>query len=175
LEHGLQGEGPTDSDAHEGRRWKKIYWVPFDLCVELSNTFEVWMESNGRHTYLKNQLPFKLRAMACFRQLRLGGPVHQHYEGYGLQTTRFRYYFLDWRWVIKGDCIKMQTTKAEIVHVENSFHRVGCPGCLDSIDCVHIPWEEVHLYNTGTMQKKEEAPQLWCLKCWPLIPQMCCM
>jgi hypothetical protein len=66
LELGLQGGGPADSDAREGHCWRQIYGVPFDLFVELSNTFEAWMEANGRHTYLKNQLPCKLMTDGLF-------------------------------------------------------------------------------------------------------------
>jgi hypothetical protein len=79
LEHGVQGGGPADSDAREGRIWKQIYevhsrhgWKPMD------------------DTYLKNQLTFKRRAMACLRQLRLCRPLHHHREVYSLQTNVFR-------------------------------------------------------------------------------------
>jgi hypothetical protein len=40
LEHGLGGGGPADTGSHEGRRWKQICGVPFDLFVDLSNEFE---------------------------------------------------------------------------------------------------------------------------------------
>jgi hypothetical protein len=98
LEHDLGGGGPADTGSHEGRRWKQIYRVPFDLFVDLSNEFESWLIKKGKHTYLKDEAPFKLRVMACFWQLSLGGPLHQHREGYGLVTTVFRVFnfFLDW-------------------------------------------------------------------------------
>jgi hypothetical protein len=94
LEHGLGGGGPADTGSHEGRRWKQIYGVPFDLFVDLSNEFEAWLIKKGKHTYLKDEAPFKLRVMACFRQLRLGGPLHQHREVYGLVTTVLRFFFI---------------------------------------------------------------------------------
>jgi hypothetical protein len=151
---------PSISDAHEGRRWKQSYGVPFDLFVELSNIREAWMEANGGHTYLKNQLPFKLRAMACLRQLRIGCPLHKHREGYGLQTAIFReffYYFLDWLWAIKGDYIKMPTTKEEIEHVESLFRLVGHPSFLGSIDCVHIPWRKCTWKLQETCKNKKKS------------------
>jgi hypothetical protein len=63
------------------------------------------MEAKGRHTYLESELPFDVWVMACFGQLCLGGPLYQHLEGYGLQTTvfwEFFYFFLDWLWAIKN-------------------------------------------------------------------------
>jgi hypothetical protein len=46
--------------------------------------------------------------------------------------------------------VQIPTTKEEIDHVENLFSHVGYPGCLGSIDCVHIPWRKC----TWTLQTK---------------------
>jgi hypothetical protein len=94
LEHGLGGGGPADTGSHKGRRWKKIDGVPFNLFVDLSNEFEAWLIKKGKHTYLKDEALFKLRVMACFRQLRLGGPLHQHREGYGLLPLCSEFLFI---------------------------------------------------------------------------------
>jgi hypothetical protein len=76
---------------------KKNYGVPFYLYVDLSNDFEARLIKRGKHTYLKDESPFKLHSMACFRKLRLGGPLHQHREGYGIYTTVLLFFlFLDW-------------------------------------------------------------------------------
>jgi hypothetical protein len=37
CEHGIVGGGPEDTGSHEGRRWKQIYGVKFDLFADLSN------------------------------------------------------------------------------------------------------------------------------------------
>jgi hypothetical protein len=80
LQHGLQGGGPVEKDKHEGRHWRQIYGVPYDLFVPLSDRFEAWLGAKGRYTYFKHALPFRRRYMACFRQFHLGGPLHQHLE-----------------------------------------------------------------------------------------------
>jgi hypothetical protein len=51
LEHGLGGGGPADTGSHEGRRWKQMYGVLFDLFVDLSNKFEAWLIKK-REAYL---------------------------------------------------------------------------------------------------------------------------
>jgi hypothetical protein len=76
LEHCRVGGGPADTGSHEGRHWKQIYGVPFDLFVDLFNEFEAWLIKKGKHTYLKDEARFKLHVMVCFRQLRLGGLLH---------------------------------------------------------------------------------------------------
>jgi hypothetical protein len=91
------------------------------LFVDLSNEFEAWLIKKGKNTYLQDEDPFKLRVMACFRQLRLGGPLHKHREGYGLVTTVFGFFnfSLEWLWDIRTQHVKMPRTKEEIDHVEN--------------------------------------------------------
>jgi hypothetical protein len=101
----LEGGGLAEKNKHEGHRWRQIYGVPFDLFMLSSDSFEEWPGLKGQHTCLKHVLPFKLIIMACFRQLGLGGPIHQYREGCGLSTTIFRaffFYFLDWLWDIGG-------------------------------------------------------------------------
>jgi hypothetical protein len=177
LEHGLVGGGPADTGSHEGRRWKQIYGVPFDFFVDLSNEVEAWLIKKGKHTYLKYEAPFKLRVMACFRQLMLGGPFHQHREGYSLITTLFRgffNFFLDWLWDIRTQHVKMPTTKEEINHVENLFCHVGYPGCLGFIDCVHVPWRKcTWMLQTQCKNKKRAVQQLF-LRWWRPTLLRCC-
>jgi hypothetical protein len=104
LEHDFAGGGPSRSDEHEGLRWKQIYGIPFHLFLVLSGQFEERLKAKNKTTHQKKDTPFKLCAVACFRQSRLGGPMHQHREGCGMATTVFRYFFfsfLDWFWDIK--------------------------------------------------------------------------
>jgi hypothetical protein len=177
LEHGFCGGGPADMGSHEGRRWKQIYGVPFDLFVDFFNEFEAWLIKKGKRTYLKDEASFKLRVMACFRKLRLGGPLHQHREGYGLITTVFRiyfYFFLDWLWDVRTQHVKMPTIKEEIDHVENMFFHVGYPGCLGSIDCVHVPWRKcIWTLQTQCKNKKRDVQQLF-LRWWCPTLLGCC-
>jgi hypothetical protein len=101
LEHGLVGGGPSRGDEHEGRWWKKIYGIPFDLFLVLSGQFEDWLKAKNKTTYRKKDMPLKLHPMACFHQLCLGCPMHQHREGYRMVTTVFQdffFSFLDWLW-----------------------------------------------------------------------------
>jgi hypothetical protein len=177
LEHGLGGRSPEDTGSHEGRRWKQVYGVPFDVFADLSNEFEECLIKKGKHTYLKDEAPFKLCVMACFRQLRLGGPLHQHHEGYGLVTTVFRvffYLFLDWLWDIRTQHVKIPTTKEEIDHVENLFFHAGYPGCLGSIDCVHIPWRKCTWTLQAQCKNKKRVVQQLFLRWWCPTILGCC-
>jgi hypothetical protein len=90
----------------------------------LSGQFEDWLKAKNKIAHRKKDMHFKLHVVACFRQLHLGGPMHQHREGYGMVTTVFRYFFfslLDWIWDIKSNYIYLPKTKKDINRVEELF------------------------------------------------------
>jgi hypothetical protein len=117
-----------------------VRWVVFsNVCNEIERRFNpcLWMRK------LKD-VPFKLRIMACLRQLRLGGPLAQHYGNYSMDYNLFRNIFLDrflkWMYATKDEYIKLPRTEDEINHVERLYLNIGHPGCIGSIDCVHVGW-----------------------------------
>jgi hypothetical protein len=106
LEHALAGglEAPSDPTSHEGKRFTNLYGVPWPFFVILSDEFHQWCTNNGRRINLKAECPFKLRTMACFRQMRSGGSMTQFREGYNIVGSVFHdffHLFLDWQWEIK--------------------------------------------------------------------------
>jgi hypothetical protein len=145
LEHASDGGkgAPNNSTNHKGKRFTNMYGVPWPLFNDLSQEFEAWRTDRGHHFNCKHLCPFKLCLVACFHQLRTGGSLTQFCESHSIVGSVFREYchiFLDWHWYIRDTHIKMPETKDEIDHVENIYCLIGYPGCLDSIDCVHIPW-----------------------------------
>jgi cytochrome bd-type quinol oxidase subunit 2 len=130
--------------------WKQTYGVPFDLFVELSNTFEV---------------------MACFRQLHLRGPLSQHREGYGLQTTLFRNFHIT---------VWLALRHQGWLH-QNANNQSMCSALWDIPVVLVVLTVSIFIGGSArghcryTVRTRRRAPQLWCLKCWPVIPQRCCM
>jgi hypothetical protein len=41
---------------------------------------------------------------------------------------------------MKDDYIHLPKMDEEINHVERLYHRIGFPGAIGSVDCVHLPW-----------------------------------
>jgi hypothetical protein len=145
LEHALEGGNgtPRDSSSPKGQRFTNMYGVPWPPFQEMSDEFEQWCLNNNNEFYCKATSPFKLRFMACFRQLRTGGFISQFRESHsivGSLLRNFFYLFLDWHWDKTNLHIKIPTTREEIDHVENIYHLIGYPDCLCIIDCVHLPW-----------------------------------
>jgi len=56
--------------------------------------------------------------------------------------------------------IHLPLTEAEITHVEGLYGRLGLPGCIGSVDCVHIPWEKCPAGLLSSCKGKEGYPTL---------------
>jgi hypothetical protein len=164
LEHTLADgdEATSDPRTHEGKRFTSLYGVPWTLFVDLSNEYEQWCSTNVHTFNIKEECPFKLRVMASFRQLRTGGSLSQYREGYTIAGSVFRelfYLFLDWHWDILYIHIIVPETKEEIDHVENLYRLIGYPGCVGSVDCVHVPWGAYRwTLQTKCKNKQKQTP-----------------
>ena len=56
--------------------------------------------------------------------------------------------------------MKLPETAEEIKHVEGLYNILGLPGCIGSIDCVHIPWEKCPASLHSSCKGKEGYPML---------------
>jgi hypothetical protein len=131
-----------DEKSREGKRFRLDYGVPWPVFIQLCNEFEKRYEVQQCLRRLKD-VPFKLRVLACLRQLRLGGPMSQHLVTYSMDYNIFcSFYekFLNWMWLMKDDCIHLPKTDEEINHVERLYYHIGFPRAIGSVDCVHLLW-----------------------------------
>jgi hypothetical protein len=67
LEHApVRGDqAPSDPSTYEGKRFTKLYGVPWTLFIMMSDEFQQWCAIKGHHFNLKGELPFKLQIMEC--------------------------------------------------------------------------------------------------------------
>jgi hypothetical protein len=155
-----------DEKSREGKRFRLDYGVPWTVFTQICNEFEKRYQVHQSLRRLK-AVPFKLRVLACLRQLRLGGPMSQHLVTYAMDYNMFRSFygkFLNWMWLIKDDYIHLPKTDEEINHVERLYHRIGFPGAIGSVDCVHLPWNScrhtlrMQCINAGAGDSKGKPP-----------------
>jgi hypothetical protein len=77
----------------------------------------------------------------------------------GSVFREFFYLFLDSHWDIRHIHIIVLETKEEIDHVENLYRLIGYPGCVGSVDCVHVPWGAfTRTLQTQCKNKQKETP-----------------
>ena len=56
--------------------------------------------------------------------------------------TFFRDYFSTWGMHASKEHIRMPNTEDEIRHVMGLYKRNSHPGCIGSVDCVHVIWDK---------------------------------
>jgi hypothetical protein len=132
-----------DKKSRLGKQFRTDYGVSWVVFSNVCNDIEQRLNPCSWMRKLKD-VPFKLRIMACLRQIRLGGPLGQHYSNYSMDYNSFKNIFLycclEWVYAMKDDYIKLTRTKDEINHVKRLYRAAGHPCCIGSIDCVHVIW-----------------------------------
>ena len=68
--------------------------------------------------------------------------------------------FLIWGHTTSQQEIHLPNTEIEFSHVLDRYNMVGLPGCLGSIDCVHLIWNNCPVVIKSQCQGKEKFPTL---------------
>ena len=68
--------------------------------------------------------------------------------------------FLFWGHTTSQLEIHLPQTEEEFWHVLGRYERVGLPGCIGSIDCVHLIWNNCPVVITAQCKGKEKFPTL---------------
>jgi hypothetical protein len=77
-----------DEKSREGKNFRLDYSAPWTVFTQLCNEFEKRYQVQQCLRRLK-AVPFKLRVLACLRQLRLGGPMSETSSRIQWTTTCF--------------------------------------------------------------------------------------
>jgi hypothetical protein len=89
--------------------------------------------------------------------------MSHHLITYAMDYNMFRSFyekFLNSAWLMKDDYIHLPKTDEEINHVERLYHRIGFPGAIGSVDCVHLTWNscrhtlQMQCINAGAGESK---------------------
>ena len=68
--------------------------------------------------------------------------------------------FLVWGYTTSQNDIHLPHTEEEFQHVLGRYEMVGLPGCIGSIDCVHLIWTNCPVVITSQCKGKEKFPTL---------------
>ena len=74
--------------------------------------------------------------------------------------TFFRDYFSHWGVHAAKSIVKIPKTEDELRHVMGLYERHAHPGCIGSIDCVHLAWDRCRSGMQALCTGKEKVPTL---------------
>ena len=72
----------------------------------------------------------------------------------------FQNVFTEWGKGLADKLISFPKTEEEMRHLVGLFKRVGHPGCVGSVDCVHIVWDKCPAGFLSSCKGKEKLPTL---------------
>ena len=158
----LRREGVDDPTHKNGKLFRRRFRVPYPLYLELvhrlseEDDFEDKADATG-----KPSAPLHLKILASLRVLGRGECFDTCYELSNIHAETLRTFFLKFiRYIsgLYGEYIKSPCTPTEINYVQRQYELLGFPGCIGSIDCVHVHWERCPAMDASIHVGKEGYP-----------------
>lgn len=158
----------AEPDGRLGTRFRRNFRVPFKLFHEhlLPMAKQRWWPSwHAEKVDACRRLvgDLELKIFGCLFVLGTGNNQFQVSEKTDLSEEVHRCFFLDW-------IAKMASIKLEYIHfpwdeheyrfVVDAYAAVGLPGCVGSVDCVHIGWDKCPVQHLHLYKGKEHYPSV---------------
>ena len=72
----------------------------------------------------------------------------------------FQNTFCKWGRALSRDLVKLPETEEQLRHVVGLYERIGLPGCVGSVDCVHLVWDKCPAGYLSQCKGKEKHATL---------------
>jgi hypothetical protein len=131
---------PEDKDGCFFQRWFRVPYPVFTLLLER------WFPEHDKKTDFTGRPlpPLELLVLGMLRVLGSGLPFDEVAELNNISAEtnrRFFHKFCSKMAQMYPKWIYPPTTEAQIQKVMGMYSVRGFPGCIGSVDCVHIPWD----------------------------------
>jgi hypothetical protein len=147
----------------DGRDFRKNYHVPATFFDDIVRWFRQsgWFcrETDG---FLRPAVPLELKILAVFMMLGRGvcAAVPASVIGCDEKTIQefFKFFCLQVAKHLYQRFICFPSTVAEVAKCVKTYEKENLPGCMGSVDCVHIPWIKCLASVRSWFIGKEGAP-----------------
>ena len=106
----------------------------------------------------------ELLVLASLRLLGSGCTydLAEEFTSVGQETLRcfFQNIFCKWGRALSRKTVTLPETEEEMRHVVGLYERVGLPGCVGSVDCVHLVWDKCPAGYVSQCKGKEKHATL---------------
>jgi hypothetical protein len=126
-----------------------LYEVLLNICYD-RNWFPAHKRRNPNdengifHPAYKNAAPLELKLLGALRILGRGGPFDDLYDGSGIHENTHRTFFIKFCdhlvSELYNDFIYIPEDE-DLSLVNQIYQKLGFPGCVGSVDVVHIWWD----------------------------------
>jgi hypothetical protein len=135
----------ADENSKDSQSFRLRFRVPYSLFQKLLTLTELWFPPSVSAAHAPSA-PNSLKLLGVLKILGRGCTFDDCHELSNVGNETHRRFFHGWikRFRLElGDVyIKVPTTQSEIDQVTSLFEVAGFPGCIGSMDCVHIRWDK---------------------------------
>ncbi len=158
----MKREGVSDPTHKNGKLFRRRFRLPYpvyqEILARLSEhpNFRDSQDATGRAS-----APLYLKLLSAMRVMGRGECFDTCYELTNINPETLRTFFhkfVEYVAALYPEYVKAPETDTEIRWVMEQYKRLGFPGCLGSIDCVHIHWERCPAMDANTHCGKEGYP-----------------
>lgn len=105
-----------------------------------------------------------MKVLSVLRILGRGGCFDNQYDGTGISEEALRVFFHDFCKFFSEQYFHVfvapPQTAQEIRNVTGVYKRLGFPGAIGSVDCVHVRWDKCPFSLRSSCKGKEGYPSL---------------
>ena len=152
-------------DSFKGKQFRNRFGVPYILFFSI---YCKWMEFGEyrapKDKVGRDRIDARVLILGVLRVLTKGIPFDlvEEVNDVSYQSNRnFFHRFV--RWFVpsyEAEWVHLPVTQEEIAHVEGHYRKHHVPGCIGSIDCVHIGWDMCPAGLQSDCSGKEGYPTL---------------
>jgi Plant transposon protein. len=161
----LQDNSPIHDVATTiGKMFQRLFRVPFcvfkEICSGIRGHHVIPKHGYGAKGSETVKLP--LLVLGALRILGSGCTFDAQEELTGVSRDTHRKFFHDifctWGQHVAKDIITMPDDENSVCHVMALYERQGLPGCVGSVDCVHVCWDQCPASMHSTCKGKDKYP-----------------
>ena len=152
-----------DPTSKVGKLFRKRFRIPFPVFTQIMERVcrEEWFPETERQLQSKNWIPLELKVLGFFRVLGRGVGFNDIAEITASSAATHCLLFHEFcskMVMLYDEFIIPPKTQDEIDRVTLVYKLKGLPGCIGSIDCIHVPWENCPAMWRSLYQGKEGHP-----------------
>lgn len=123
----------------------RVPWEMFEVFVRDGLSVRLGQNPNPKKASGRKSLPVELKILGCLRFMAIGCPWDELSDTTGCSAHTVRvFYSTHWTpWMLDtyyADNVRMHTEKEHLDTAAAIYSAAGIPGCVSSMDGVHIAW-----------------------------------
>ena len=162
--HHPNKEQQMSDDSKFGKKFRLRFRVPYVLFLGIVEDIRKKYKVSNKNKYGLASVKLELLVLGSLRFIATGCSFDLIEELTSVSDEKHRTFFRDhfsyWGMRASKDHITMPETKEEIRHIMGLYKRNGHPGCIGSVDCVHVVWDKCRSGMQALCTGKEKEPTL---------------